>query len=166
MASLRLVFDRITGQFADVVHANKDRARELWLVAPWLSLEEAGEDPIARIVDSLSRKDCRTYVVTRKPKEHWHASAVDVIRKNIKSTVFHSRNLHAKIYLLECDGFSYALLGSPNLTGPGNKGNREVAVEFRTSSSLRETDIGRAIEELNIFVRQLSLERDVVLADL
>src|SRR5689334_21479150 len=165
MASLRLLFDLIVGHFADEVYTNRSRARELWLVAPWLSLDEAGEDPIGIIVEGLSKTRCHTYIVTRPPKENWHALAIDVLRKNLSTTVLHCTTLHAKVYLLECDGFRYALLGSPNLTGPGNRKNREVAVEFRTTSSLREDDVGRAIEGLSVFVKQLSLERDVMISD-
>ena len=165
MPSMHLVFDRIVGHFAAEVYANRHRVRELWLVSPWLSLDESGEDPIGVIVEGLSKTPCHTYVVTRPPTATWHSEAIDVIRKNLRTTVLHCATLHAKVYILKCDGFHYALLGSANLTGPGNRKNLEIAVEFRTTSSLREDDIGRAIERLGVFVRELGLESDVRISD-
>jgi HKD family nuclease len=116
-------------------------------------------------VEAFCKHPARISVVTRPPETDWHEEALTILRKNVRPIVYFSTNLHAKLYILECDGFRYAVLGSPNLTMKGNAENRELAVEFRTSTQSAENSIAFAVTNLTAYARSLVAEDDVRLAD-
>jgi phosphatidylserine/phosphatidylglycerophosphate/cardiolipin synthase-like enzyme len=164
MNGIDVVSESILGRFAEVVYANKYRARDLWLVTPWLSRDDSREDPIAYLVEGLVRTHARVCLVTRPPTAAWHSSAIRILQQNLKTMVLLNPFLHAKVYLLECDGFRYALMGSANLTNRANIKNREVALEFRTTSQDSSDPIAQVIDSLDEYVRELRLDESSTLA--
>src|SRR5262249_16584893 len=140
--------------FSDVAWSNRWRIRRAWLISPWIGTSESKRDPLAHLVEAL-RKCQHFWLVTRPPKESWHPSALRILRANSRPSVLLNPELHAKLYILECDGFKYALLGSPNLTPRANAVNRELAIQFKSSVSSREDKIAAVIEDLIDYARFL-----------
>ena len=163
--SLEIVREMVLSRFARVAYSNKDRIQRAWLISPWLAKDGGREDPISFLVEALRRADSRVYVVTRPPETRWHLDAVTVLHRSVAPLLFYCRNLHTKLYLLECDGFRYAMLGSPNLTGRANVRSRELAVEFRTSMQSREDQVAYAVTNLITYARGLIAEDGVELVD-
>jgi len=64
-------------------------------------------------------------------------------------------NLHTKLYILECDGFRHAILGSPNLTHKADARNDELAVSFRTTVQGSQNRISELINELTAYASAL-----------
>jgi HKD family nuclease len=89
-------------------------------------------------------------VVTRKPlpSAEYHSQALDLLRANIKPLIFYCNNLHTKLYILQANGFHYAVLGSPNFTAGGNVANIELAIEIRDSGLRRSDNVSKILEEL------------------
>ena len=83
-----------------------------------------------------------------KPSQIWHYEAIKILWKNIEPTLYYCANLHAKLYILECDGFRYAILGSANLTNRADQTNKELAVEFRTTIQAQDDDVAVAVTRL------------------
>jgi phosphatidylserine/phosphatidylglycerophosphate/cardiolipin synthase-like enzyme len=148
--------------FSDVAFANRRRIRRAWLISPWIGSSQSRGDPVSYLVEALCR--CHhVWLITRPPIEAWHAAAVGVLRANSKPTVLFNSHLHAKLYILDCDGFQYALLGSPNLTPRANTTNKELAIEFRTSLSSRADKIAGVIHDLIAYAQSLLTDPESLL---
>jgi hypothetical protein len=146
-SELEVITSASLSRFSDVAWANRQRIRRAWLISPWIGTSDRRGDPLSYVAESL--KPCAHFwVLTRSPAKDWHEYAVRVLRANAKPSVLYNDDLHAKLYILDCDGFRYALLGSPNLTPRANKVNRELAVEFKTTVASTEDRIADVIEEL------------------
>ena len=146
-----------------MVYANRDRAYRLWIVAPWVSADEEGLDPLYLLVNSLRSKACSVILITRKPIEDWHRRGEALLENELNAAIYYCASLHTKLYILECNGFRGAILGSPNLTGKADVYNREIAVEFRTSTTSSDHDVAILINELIEYSSALRGERDVTL---
>ena len=161
--SLRLLTGGILSAFADMVYANRRRLYRLWVVAPWIGSRESGRDPVATVCDALTGSKCVANVFTRPPDLRWHADALAKIRVTGRATIYLAPHLHTKLYILECDGFRAALVGSPNLTPEAEQRNRELAIEFRTTESTREDPVSAVITDLSEYAWSLRGEVDVEL---
>jgi phosphatidylserine/phosphatidylglycerophosphate/cardiolipin synthase-like enzyme len=144
-----------------MVYANRTRLYRLWIVAPWIGSREFGRDPVATICDALATSRCAVNIFTRPPDLRWHSEALAKLRSTGKATVFLAPHLHTKLYILECDGFRAALVGSPNLTPGAEQRNRELAIEFRTTESTREDPVSALISDLSEYAWSLRGEVDV-----
>lgn len=163
MGAINLISDGSLTRFADVAFANKHRLRRVWIVSPWITATKDKCDPLAFLIEACRYRRCVVHVLTRPPKEAWHAKALQVLRANVNPVVLFDSQLHAKLYILECDGFRYAMLGSPNLTSRANTLNRELAVEFRTTSTSRSDEVSEMIDELLGFANALMSEQSAIL---
>jgi hypothetical protein len=159
--SIRIITDGVLSAFADLVQANSRRLYRLWLIAPWIGSGDSGLDPVDRIVGALKGTACRLVVITRPPAAVWHLSAIQSLRRHTNHEVFGSAALHAKLYIIECNGFKAAIFGSPNLTPVADDQNKELAVEFRTSKSGRDDPISAVVSELIAYASDLRTQDDV-----
>lgn len=155
MKRVRLLTTAILGVFARVVHANRDRLYRVWLISPWLRCEDSGEDPLLLLLDALRGRSCDVVLFTRPPDQVWHLEAINLLRANTRSIAYACRALHTKLYILECDGFRAAILGSPNLTSRAERENLEIAVEFRTTVETATDDVASLITELTEYASSL-----------
>jgi hypothetical protein len=64
------------------------------------------------------------------------------------------------LYILKCDGFQYAMLGSPNLTFRADTQNKEIAVEFRTGMSERADPTAAMVDDLSKYATALMAEEE------
>jgi phosphatidylserine/phosphatidylglycerophosphate/cardiolipin synthase-like enzyme len=163
MRNLRLLKHAILMTFAKMVYYNQNRVYRLWLVTPWISTVDEGADSISLLIEALRRQRCDVVVITRPPKEVWHLKGEQLLEKELNAVVYHCPSLHTKLYIAECNGFRGAVLGSPNLTLRANELNREIAVEFRTTTTGSDNEIGIMINQLIDYASSLREERDVTL---
>lgn len=163
MERIRLITQQALSVFAGQVYIRRESAYRLWLVAPWIGYKDASHDPLLMLVDALRGRRVLTTAVTRKPREPWHADAVDFLKTTIKPIIYTCEELHTKLYMLECDDFRYALLGSPNLTPHANTHNREIAVEFRTTNQMVSGDVTRLMDQLTSYAMSLPEQSGVSL---
>lgn len=163
MRNLRLLKRAILMSFAKMVYVNQNRVYRLWLVTPWIGTADEGADSLCLLIEALRRQRCDVVVITRPPKELWHLRGEQLLEKELKAVVYHCPSLHTKLYIAECNGFRGAVLGSPNLTPRANAVNREIAVEFRTTTTSGDYEIGIIINELIDYASSLRGERDVTL---
>lgn len=159
LKNLRILTREILMSFARLVHSNSWRVRRIWIVAPWIGLHERS-DALHLLVDSLKGKNCPVLIITRPPDAAWHSRAIRFLQANLKTTIFISPSLHSKLYIIECDGFRAAIVGSPNLTPRADRGNREIGVELRTTMELSSNDVAAAITELIQYAFHLRGEDD------
>lgn len=146
------------------MQAYQDRAFRLWLISPWLSTEDDGQDSLLVLMDALRGRNCSVVLITRPPSTEWHRRALELLRASTKVTVFTCASLHTKLYIAECNGFRAALLGSANLTIRGDRVNREIAIELRsTAEDPRVDHIAGLISELTDYASSLRDEEDVEL---
>lgn len=130
---MNIISSEIITHFSKMVSVYKDRLFRLWIITPWIGISEDRIDPLRRIIRILETKRSDLNVITRPPENSWHKEAVDRL-VSLKNTMLYTcPNLHTKLYIMECDGFKMVILGSPNLTTQGNLGNKELAIEFRTT---------------------------------
>lgn len=163
MGWISIVSESSLSRLGDVAFANRHRLRRMWLISPWITAGDSKCDPLALLIEACSYRRCAVHLLTRPPRELWHSKAIQVLRSNTNPVVLFDPQLHAKLYILECDGFRYAMLGSPNLTRRANTENRELAVEFRTTSTSGSDDVALMIDELLSFARALMCEQNVTL---
>lgn len=163
MGRIRLLTNAILKTFIDLVYHNRGRIRRIWLVTPWIGGADSGRDPLYILVDALRTTSCHIVLITRPPREIWHEKAVLLLERHLRTTVYLCESLHTKLYLLECDGFRAAVLGSPNLTPRGDRVNREIAVELRSTYISDEDELSAIINELIEYASALRGEDDVLL---
>jgi len=152
---IRLLTESILANFANAVFVHRDIIYRLWIVAPWVGYEQARTDPILQLVDALRGKKKSVTIITRPPAHTWHSEAIRLFQANIKPVVYYCTDLHTKLYIMECNGLRTAMLGSPNLTPRANALNREIAVEFRTTSDSPKDDIAILINDLTQYASEL-----------
>jgi phosphatidylserine/phosphatidylglycerophosphate/cardiolipin synthase-like enzyme len=162
---VRILTDRVLKAFAELVHAYSDRVYRVWVITPWLSSEEDDEDALLLLLDSMRKsRGCSVVVVTRPPATDQHLAAIRVIRRHASATIYLCASLHTKLYIAECDGFRAAVLGSPNFTTRGDRVNRELAVEFRTTAENTRVDPTAAlVSELIDYASSIRNDEDVTL---
>jgi hypothetical protein len=151
-------------KFAENAYVNAHRLRNMWVISPWLSRESAAQDPISLLCTAMKKSHCSVKVVTRQPESRWHSEALDRLWSAENTTVFFCSNLHAKLYILECDGYRSAIFGSPNLTARANRSNHELAIHCHTTLQDSTVDIVAAlITSLCSYATSLISEDDVLL---
>jgi hypothetical protein len=161
---IRLLTTSILGTFAKLAHANRDRLFRMWLISPWLRSEPHREDPLSLLLDSLRGTTCDVILFTRQPEFAWHREAVELVRANSRCTLYYCDRLHTKLYLLECDGFRAAVIGSPNFTRTADRRNLELAIELRTTVESDRDDVAALISELAGYASALRNDEGVTLA--
>lgn len=164
MSNIRILTSNALGAFADMVYYNRDRAYRLWLISPWLAVGKGRTDPISLLVESARGHNISARVVTRPPAMEWHSKTLRILLANMRVELFYCANLHAKLYILECDGFRYAQIGSANLTGR-SLDNYELGVEFSTTRETRGDDTSSLIADLLDYANYLLREDDVLMQD-
>lgn len=155
---INIITEASLSEFGQVALANAYRIRRAWIISPWFTATKSRYDPLALIVEALKRRGVHIDIVTRPPRECWHREAVDVLRANLRPNIHYNANLHSKLYILKCDGFQYAMLGSPNLTYRADTRNKEISVEFRTSMSENSDPVASMIDELSRYAIALIAE--------
>jgi hypothetical protein len=163
MRRLKLLTNAILKTFADMVYNNQRRVHRVWIVSPWIGGDGLRRDPLYLLIEAVRRTSCDVILITRPPKDVWHQDAINLLEKYAGATVYYCPALHTKLYLLECNGFRGAVLGSPNLTSRAEKANREIAVEFRTTVTADDDDVATVINELTEYVSSLRGEDGVYL---
>ena len=148
--------EQILTKFVDLAYVNRRRLYRIWLVSPWIGYEEKGYDPLIRLVEAI-RDQTRVSVIliTTEPKQDWHSRAVRYLHSATSLMCFDCKDLHAKVFLLECNGFRAAYFGSPNFTPRANSINHELAIEFLTSIQSPEDAYGKMMNELFTYVDNL-----------
>jgi phosphatidylserine/phosphatidylglycerophosphate/cardiolipin synthase-like enzyme len=117
------------------------------------------------ITDSLRHEHCILSLVTRPPREAWHRAAINQLQEQIPLALYFCASLHTKLYLIECDDFDYALMGSPNLTERADRLNFELAIEF-SAISRGSAAVPRLLRDLKGYVRDLVAQDEVELQDI
>jgi phosphatidylserine/phosphatidylglycerophosphate/cardiolipin synthase-like enzyme len=161
--SLSLIADGTLSTLSDVAFANKYRLRRMWLISPWITATDHKEDPLHRLIEAYQVRRCVIRLLTRPPRDSWHIEAVQLLRDNANCEIMFSPQLHAKLYILECDGFRYAMLGSPNLTRRADSKNRELAIELRTTLSSPSDEVSAMMNELLVFAYELMSDEEAQL---
>lgn len=165
MSSFDIVSEGSLSRFSEVAFANRHRLRTISLITPWVTEAPGKCDFLAMIVEASTVSKVKVRVLTRPPREDWHRKALAVMNANLKPTVLYNPQLHAKLYILECDGFRYALLGSPNFTRRADRDNVELAIEFRSSFESRADKISSMIQDLIGYANALFADDDARLAE-
>jgi len=161
MKNIKIITERAITKFSQQVDLNKDRVREMWLISPWIRQESTSDDALTALIDSLVGRKFRMTIVTRPPKMAWHLEAIDSLSSSLNPLIYYDPYLHAKLYLMDCDGFRYALFGSANLTGAGDKNNRELSVELRAGSKSGRDNEAVLIQDLFKYAKEMLLEDNV-----
>jgi hypothetical protein len=134
----RLIRSQPLTCFADAARANEGSLVRAFLVSPWIVARDGREFPaFARLIATLRASEARVTVLTRAPDKAGHLEAIRLLSTLAQVEILFLDNLHAKLYLLECNMLRIAMLGSPNFTLEGDREWRELAVEIR---STRESD--------------------------
>lgn len=160
MGQIRITTGETLSAFGKMVNANKMRVRRMWLISPWISISSERDDPVNVLIEAIGKSGCDVRILTRPPLEQWHRKAIDVLRLKLDPVIMFNKYLHSKLYILSCDGFQYAMLGSPNFTRKANIENKEIAVEFRTNRSPWSDDVAAMILDLASYAEQLMIDDD------
>lgn len=168
MRRIRLIRKAAIAEFANIVYTYRDMIYRLWLISPWMGMYTDGTvDPLQLMVEALRAKPkCMVNIITREPnpRHDWHINALTVLRNNIRPTMMYCKTLHTKLYIVECDSFACAMLGSPNLTAGGNTANIELALEVRGLSLIRHDEVSGMLCDLVDYAHALLADEAVVLA--
>jgi len=160
---VKILSSGIITHFSNIVSAYQNRLFRLWIVAPWIGISDDRFDPLKRIINILASKRSDFNIITRPPENNWHKKAIENLQNLKNATVFTCPDLHTKLYLLECNGFKMAILGSPNLTTKANWENKELAVEFRTTKQDPQDPESAIIRDLIDYAANLRKDPNVSL---
>ena len=126
-------------RFTNAARAYERSLIRAFLISPWIVARSPGEFPaFGRLISTLQASKARVTVLTRTPDNAGHHAAVELLSRLSQVEIFFLDSLHAKIYLLECNTFRLAMVGSPNFTLQGDSEWRELAVEVRSG---RQADV-------------------------
>ena len=155
---ISLIRERALTHFADMASVYHRSLRHVWVVSPWITTSESFY-ALNVLMNVIERSHALLTVVTRRPEKPNHQAAFNAIMSLPQAEIFLIRHLHAKLYLLECDGLRGALIGSANFTLEGDSELVEVVADVRTS---RESDdAAQFTKDLLEFARDLTIHRDV-----
>ncbi len=147
--------EQILTRFSDLAYVNRRRLYRIWLVTPWIGYKEKGRDPLNALVEAIREKGASLILITTEPKLEWHSKAIRFLRSQTSLICLDCKDLHAKIFLLECNGFRAAYFGSPNFTPRANNVNHELAIEFRTTIQDPGDSVGKMMNDLFVYVDSL-----------
>ena len=168
MRRIRVVHRTPIAEFANVVSTYRDAVYRVWLITPWIgSYKDGSVDPLQVLIDAFrANPTCMVNVITRRPQANatWHQDALRLLRDNVAHTLFFCDTLHTKLYLIETGGMVAAMLGSPNLTAGGNSGNKELALELRTTSLTGTDEVSSTVQDLVEYARDLLADDSVRIA--
>ena len=166
MPRIRLLTRGILDAFAEGALANRTRLYRLWLIAPWFGGENAPGEPLLRLIEAARSSRCSVVAITSRPDRAWHGDAIRILQANTNCTLFYARDLHTKLYVMECDGYRCGVIGSPNLTARADRTNRELAVEVRSTSFGEHDDHARLLNDLLAYAHDLRADDGVELVPL
>ena len=152
--------ERILSKFARLAHEMREKIYRIWIVSPWITHENTDRDPLITLALAAKPRNPAIVVITRPPEKNSeeHNAALHMLHSIGNTTTFTMPRLHSKIYLLHCDGFRAAFLGSPNFTVSGNIRNEEIAIDLRSNYQDKRDKVGSLISELNDYVSSLRTE--------
>jgi len=154
---IKLVSERALTHFANMVSVHSRSLRHAWIVSPWITTTESFY-ALNVTIGVIQTSRAQLSVVTRPPDKPNHRAAVVALEALAQTEIFYLDQLHAKLYLMECDGLRAALIGSANFTEEGDTELVEVVADVRSS---RETDdAARFTRELFDFARELTVHAD------
>jgi hypothetical protein len=147
-------------KFAETARLNQSGLLRAFLISPWIVVNGDEEfTPLIKLILAAKESGARLTVITRPPTLAGHDKAIKLIARLVKAEILFMRNLHAKLYLLECNGLRAGMFGSPNFTPYGDKRNVELAADVR---SVRSTDLAaQFLDDLFVFARELMSDPDV-----
>ncbi len=167
MSQLRIIRREAIGQFANAVYTYRAQLYKVWLISPWIgSYTDGFVDPLQLMIDALrSSPSCVLNVITRTPqkKAEYHRNAIKLLTDNVNPILFYCESLHTKLYVIEADGMTAAILGSPNLTPGGNTANIELALELRATSLTTTNPVSSTLRDLVQYAHDLLNEDSVKL---
>jgi hypothetical protein len=163
MKQIRLIEQNILTEFVDLLLANRQRVYRLWIVSPWLSLGKSQADPLAVLAYTLQEQRFAATIITRPPKEEYHHKCISMLRETKRASIFAIENLHSKLYLMECNGFRAAVIGSVNFTSRGNEHNHEIAIEIKTTEERGRSDESSLLSSLIAYATELKAHPEVKL---
>jgi hypothetical protein len=167
VSKARLITKAAISEFASLVDIYRKDAYRVWLISPWIGQHTDGSlDPLQLLIDAVRESSaCMMNVITREPLKTatYHQHALRLLRENIQPVMYFCENLHTKLYVLEANGFTAAVLGSPNFTAGGNKANVELAVELRDTAPRPSDDVGLILRDVVRYANDLLQEEHVVL---
>jgi len=102
--------------------------KKIFLISPWFSeLDEDVSLPLQTFVKRAVSDQATLYVVTRKPDDLKHKSAIDMLGQSNRANVALVANLHTKLYCASTNTGSFAMIGSANFTKQSLE-NREIGM--------------------------------------
>lgn len=160
MSLINIITEDSLLRFGNIAYVNRKRLRRLWLISPWITSGSGANDHLNFLTDAAAQSKCEVRILTRPPRDKWHTEAVSRLRTQLNPMILYNEYLHAKLYIMTCDGFQCALVGSPNLTKRAMTDNRELAVEFRASQAPWANDIAAIIQELIRYADRIMTESE------
>jgi phosphatidylserine/phosphatidylglycerophosphate/cardiolipin synthase-like enzyme len=165
MKKIRLIENSIMAEFVDLLVANRQRVYRLWIVSPWLSVGNNPADPFSVLAYTIHQHDFQATVITRPPREMWHHKCVQLLQETRKARLMTIDSLHSKLYVMECNGFRAAILGSVNFTMRGNDHNLELAIEISSTEEHGKSDESSILTRLISYAEELTSHPDVRLLE-
>jgi hypothetical protein len=133
---ITLVKERALTHFAELVSVYSRSLRRAWIISPWITATD-NFYALNLVVGTLEQSRASLTVVTRAAEKVNHQAALRTVMSLAQAEVYVLPHLHAKLYMLECEGFRAALLGSANFTEEGDQQLVEIVADVRSS---RESD--------------------------
>jgi len=124
---VRILTTDIPRQFVNLLRRSKPVA--VYLCSPWIS---EFSEPSMDFVRILAQKKASVRIFTRPPEKTEMVKFFLDLRKQTKAQIFVSRNLHAKVYVIEGRREKYVILGSANFTEEA-RGNIEIGLLVRNN---------------------------------
>ncbi len=161
-----LVKESITDDLIDSLYTNPDFIRVL-ICSPWIKLDESRLKKFQSAIVEASKRykniDIKIITLPKEGYSNWKAS-IETFKlfKNLGAEIMtHTKKktkylymLHTKLYIVEpgpYGGAHYAIIGSENLTGSGNK---ELAIKIKNDSEI--------LSKLNQYFFEMQQESEIL----
>ena len=136
----------------------KNIIKNLIIVSPWITYTDFKVGSLTNVIKKIHNEKIPTYIITRTPIIDSHKEVINKF-KEIKNTEINLYDdLHAKIFISDCEYDRFALIGSANLTR-NSSNNFEIGVFINGRG-----DGDRLIKQLyNISIIDLRINKQIIL---
>ncbi len=100
----------------------------LWIISPWITPLDSASFTLDKVIDKINQNKVSTYIVTRMPRDDPYERGLQALASSPWTDIMVMENLHAKLYICDNLDYSFAMIGSANLTAHAAMNSIEVGL--------------------------------------
>src|SRR6185503_12853467 len=84
--------------FVNRLRKERQYVRHVVVISPWITASANSSSPFKLLIKLIRSRNFPSYVITRRPQNHAHNEATEVLKSCPSVELIYNDNVHAKIY--------------------------------------------------------------------